>query len=158
MIRRVNRTAFDGTCISITLGRSQAKCLKISYGDKLEPQTLSNMGSQEIDAMTPGNYSTEDAKVTMEATEYRASILPYLTPGYGNQLMPIVVGFSHPDVGDDSDLLDGARIIGNSAPAETGGKFHEVEFTIKFMQLAMGEKRVTINRLAGTTPATGPTL
>jgi hypothetical protein len=147
-MRRVDKIALDGTCISMTFGRNEVPCSKASYADKLETAVHSNMGSQQIDARTRGTYSTEDAKVTMESVVFRAVFAPLLQRrGYGNEQIPIVFHYTHPDLGDDSDLLDGCRFTGLAQALENSNKALEVEIGIVFNQLYLTDRRVTLNVL-----------
>lgn len=154
-MRRVNRIALDGSTLSILFGRNQIPCLKASYGDKLETAVLSNMGSQEIDARTPGNYVTEDAKVSMESVVFRAQFAPLLqVDGYGTEQIPIIFAYGHPDIGDDSDLLEQARFVGLNLAVENSSKAFEVEFSIVFNQLYLTDQRIRINKLNPQLPLT----
>ncbi len=147
-MRRVNRNALDGTSIVLMFGRLYIPCLKASYGDKIEPENLTFMGSQQIDAQTTGIYSTDDAKVTMESTVFRAELLPqFQQNGFGNERLSIIFSYSHPDLGDDSDFIDGARFTNIAAAVENSAKAFEVELTIKFTQCYWGDDRKTINAL-----------
>lgn len=146
-MRRVNKIALDGTNITMMFGRNQVQCTKSSYGDKLETTTISYMGSQAIDARTMGSYSTDEAKVSMESVVFRAEFLPLLQKsGYGNEQIPIVFGYSHPDLGDDSDMLDQCRFTNLAQAIDNSNKALEVEFGIVFNQLYLGEDRITINQ------------
>lgn len=152
-MRRVNRNALDGTNIVLMFGRLQIPCLKASYGDKIEPENLTFMGTQEISAQTTGTYSTEDAKVTMESTVFRADFLPNLQQnGYGNERLSMIFSYSHPDLGDDSDFIDGARFTNIAVAVENSAKAFEIEIGIKFTQLYMGDARITINSLDPSQP------
>jgi hypothetical protein len=146
-MRRVSKIALDGTSITMMFGRNQVLCTKASYADKLETSTLSYMGSQAIDARTMGSYSTEEAKVSMDSVVFRAEFTPLLqTAGYGNEQIPIVFAYFHPDLGDDSDLLDQCRFTGLSQALENSNKALEVEFGIVFNQLYLTNSRITINQ------------
>lgn len=146
-MRRVNKIAMDGTSITMMFGRNQMACTKASYADKLETATLSNMGSQSIDARTPGTYSTEEAKVSMDSVVFRAEFAPLLqVDGYGNEQIPIVFAYAHPDLGSDSDLLHQCRFTGIAQALENSNKANEVEFGITFNQLYLTDRRITINK------------
>lgn len=152
-INRVERVALDGGNVTIAFGKVIAECKKISYGDALEPENVLAMGSQAISAQTDGTYKVEDAKVTMDAAEFRAVIQPALDAnGFGNRRFDIIVGFQHADLGSDSDALGNARFVGLSTASEAAAKALEVEFTIKFTQLYWGDDRKTINRVGPISP------
>lgn len=151
--RRVAKIALDGTTITMMFGRNQIQCTKASYADKLETAVLSHMGSQAIDERSPGTYSTEEAKVSMSSTVFRAEFADLLqTDGYGTEQIPIVFSYSHPDLGSDSDLLDQARFTGLSQALEASNKALEVEFGIVFNQLYLTDRRITINKLDPDVP------
>jgi hypothetical protein len=146
-MRRVEKIALDGTSITMMFGRNQIQCTKASYADKLETTAVSFMGSQAIDARTMGSYSTEEAKVSMDSVVFRAEFMPLLQrSGFGNEQIPIIFGYSHPDLGDDSDYLDQCRFTGVSQAIEASNKALEVEFGIVFNQLYLGDDRKTLNQ------------
>ncbi len=147
-MRRVKHIALDGTTVTLTMGRHEIACLSASYADKIETETLSHMGSQSIDERTSGAYKTEEAKIRMSATVFRSDLAPlFAQNGYGVEMIPIVIAYTHPDIGDDSDLLSEARFTGISAATEASAKALEVEFGIVFNQLYLTNRRVTINKL-----------
>src|SRR5258708_2957681 len=147
-VRRVDKIAFDGSSLTVTMRRHIIALRKASYGDKLETDFGSNMGSQQVDFRTPGSYSTVDPKFTMESVVFRAEFYPLMQKnGYGNEQLPIVVTESHPDLGDDSDLLDGVRFTGLDRAFESSNKANEVEFGAVFNQLYIGNERKTINTI-----------
>jgi hypothetical protein len=146
-LRRLGPIAFDGTTINIAIGRTIVPCLKASYGDKLETQTISNMGSQKIDARTPGTYSTEEVSLTFESTKFRELVAPRLqVDGFGNERLQLVVAFSHPDIGYDSDLLDNCRITNGATALENSNKAAEVELKLTTDQIYWTQQRKTINK------------
>jgi hypothetical protein len=147
-IQRVDRIAVDGTTVTITLGRHQIAALKASYGDKIERATITEMGSQQIDAETPGNYSTEPLTISFEYITFHAEVMPLLQKdGFGNEKIPIVVGVSHPDAGDDSDLLDQCRFLEQKDSVENTNAARIVETTWSTNQVYWGEERKTRNQL-----------
>ena len=155
-IRHLDGTALDGTTIQVTFGRQEIKCLKATYGDKIETATLTEMGSQKIDYRTRGTYSTVEGKFSFESTTFRAIFAPLLQKdGFGNEKLPIIVGFWHPDLGDDSDLLDKARFVGLDQALENSNKALEVEVTIVYDQVYWTDNRITINQ-RDTTTGLGP--
>lgn len=152
-MRHVDRIALDGTTVSLTFGRQEIKALKASYGDKIETAVLTEMGSQQIDYRTMGSYSTEEGKLTFEATTFRAIFAPLLqVDGFGNAPIPIVIGFTHPTLGDDSDLLMGARFVGLTQALENSNKALEVEVSIVYNQIFWTDNRLTINQLDLSVP------
>lgn len=158
-MQRVLGLEHDGSTVAITIGRTQIDCLSMSYGDKLQPEELRNMGSQQIDALTPGTYTTDEAKVKMASSTFRAEFMPLVDKnGFGNRALPIVSTFTHPDTGTDSDLLDGCRFIGIAAAVENSAKANEIEFAIKPRQIYWTDQRKTINALDTTIPLGEPAL
>lgn len=153
-IRRVAGVGFDGSTVTTTFGKVEIRCIKASYGDKLEKGTLSLMGSQEIDEITPGTYSIDDLKITMSAVRFRAEFMPAMPQtGGGNVAMPVVVGRVHPDLGEDSDLIENCYCTNWGAAVENSNKAEEVELTFKAKQIKWTNARKTINALAGVIPA-----
>ncbi|SRR6266404_1882100 len=147
-IKRVRGLGLDGTTTTIAFGRAQIPCISVSYGDKLEPENLSYLGSQQIDEQTEGTYSTVPAKIKMSAVVYRADLMPLLQKvGFGAERLSVVVSETHPDLGSDSDLLTGARFTGTDAASENSNKVKEVEFEMSFTQLYWGNDRITRNKL-----------
>lgn len=154
-IKRVSRIALSGTNITMTIGRHQIACRKASYGDKLETDSGSNMGSQQIDFRTMGTYTTDEAKITMESVVFRSEFMPLLQQnGFGNEEIPIIFSYSHPDLGDDSDLLDESRFTNLSQAIEASNKALEVDFGIVFNQLYLTDERKTINAIDPSVPLT----
>lgn len=152
-IRRVIGIEVDGSIVTTTFGRHEVPCLKTSYGDALETAFLVEMGSQRNAAQTPGTYKTEDATFTFRSTVWRARMMP-LFPKYGggDVIIPIVVGFTHPDMGSDSDLLQGARFTGWKAAYENSNKAAEIEVKATILQILWTSQRKTINALRGAIP------
>ncbi len=153
-LRRVAGAGLDGSTVTATLGKLEVPLISASYADKLEPGKLSYMGSQQIDELTQGTYSTEDAKLKMSAVIFRTVVMPAMPSiGGGNVRMPIVIGRTHPDLGDDSDLLEGCRITNWPAAVENSNKAEEVELTCTIQQIKWTDQRKTINNLAGVVPS-----
>lgn len=153
-IRRVTGIEVDGTIVTVTFGRHEIACLKVGYGDSLETAFLNEMGAQSIAAQTPGTYKTEDLSLTMRSTVARARFFPLFPKnGGGNIIVPVVVGFAHPDIGSDSDLLRGVRFTGLKAAYENSNKAAEIEIKGTFTQLFWTSKRITINALKGAVPS-----
>lgn len=147
-LRRVANLGLDGSTVTVTLGKIQVPAITASYGDKLTPGKLTAMGSQEIDELTPGNYETDDAKIKVSAVTWRTVIMPAMPKtGGGNVRMSLVIGREHPDLGDDSDLLEGCRIISMPSAAENSNKPEEVELTFTVRQVFWTDERKTLNQL-----------
>ncbi len=145
-MRRVQHISLDGSTVAITIGRHEIPCISASYGDSLETETLTPMGSQSIEERTRGVYKTEAAKIKMSSLIFRSMLAPLLPKeGFGIQIFPIVVSYTHPDLGDDSDLLNESRFINTAIAVENSAKVLEVEFGIVFNQLYTTNKRITLN-------------
>ena len=154
-IQRVRGYELDGTCVSMVIGRTQFDVLKCSYGDKLTPEKLRQMGRQDIDSITRGIYDTDDGKFTVSASVYRAEIMPLLdTEGFGNRVSPLIFCFNHPELGNDSDLLE-ARIVSLGGSAENSAKALEVEVGLIVRQVWWTNERKTINDLGDFPNALG---
>lgn len=156
-IRRVTGTEPDGSLITVSFARTQILCLSASYGDGLETEVVREMASQAQDARTPGTYKTDDIKIKMRSTRFRRDLVPNLPKyGAGNVRLAVVVGFQHPDFGDDSDLLVGCRFTNWAAAYENSNKAAEVELTMQCLQILWTNRRVALNlpraqRQAGAT-------
>ena len=74
--------------------------------------------------------------------------------GGGNVRMPIVIGRQHPDLGDDSDLLEGCSCKNLGAAVENSNKAEEVELVFSVQQVKWTDQRKTLNFLVqtGTVP------
>lgn len=149
-IRRVIGVELDGSTVTTTYGRREVPALKATYADMLETEVVRQMGSQRQDARTPGIYKTDTCTISYRASVFRASLMPlFPTNGAGNVVLPIVVGFTHPDIGSDSDLLNGARCVNWSQAVEASAKGLEVETKWELIQIFWTSQRKTINQISG---------
>ena len=154
-MQRVIGIGIDGTTVSITMGKTVVPCLKGGYADSLDPQFLSYMGSQEQDEQTDGVYKTEDAAFTMSSVVFRTVFMPAVAAnGAGNTRFPVVALRSHPELGDDSDLLVDCRLKNLAAAIENSSKAEETEIKLSVRQIKWTDARITINRIAGVTQGT----
>ncbi len=154
-LNRVAGVGFDGSTISTTFGRQPVPLLKASYGDTIEPAFLSYMGSQSQDEQTPGSYKTDPLKITMSSVIFRTVFLPAMPQNAGGSVrIPIVIGRQHPDMGDDSDLLEDCRWTNAAAAVENSNKAEETELTFSVRQIKWSDARKTINQIiqAGELP------
>jgi hypothetical protein len=153
-LRRVAGIGLDGSTVSTTFGKVPIPLIKCSYGDKLEPTYLSYMGSQTQDEQTQGTYKTDEAKITMSSVVFRTLFMPAMpSNGGGNVRFPLVVNREHPDLGDDSDLLENCRCVNWGAAVENSSKAEETELVLTIQQIKWTDDRKTINQLAGAIPA-----
>jgi hypothetical protein len=141
----------DGTIVHVTFGKTPIQCINASYGDNLQPDKLRMMGSQLIEALTMGTYETDDAKVTLATSVFRADFLPYVVPGFGTKLMPMIFTITHPDLGEDSDMLV-ARFTGIKAAIEASNKALQVELGMTVQQIWWGDSGITINTFDTAVP------
>ncbi len=154
-MQRVVGIGVDGTTVSVTMGKTVIPCTKAGYGDSIDPQFLSYMGSQEQDEQSDGVYKTDDAEITMSALNFRTVFMPALAAnGAGNTRFPVVVLRTHPELGDDSDLLVDCRIKNLAAALENSGKIEETVIKLSVRQIKWTDARITINRIAGVTQGT----
>lgn len=155
-ITRVSDVELDGSTVTVTFGRHEIKALSASYGDSLETEVVRVMGSQQQNARTAGTYKTETVKIKFRASVFRAEVMPlFPVNGGGNARVPLTINFSHPDIGSDSDLLDGARCTNWTAACESSSKALEVETSWEILQVYWTSDRKTINAITGIVPS-GP--
>ena len=153
-ITRVSDVELDGSTVTVTFGRHEIRALSASYGDSLETEVIRQMGAQLQAARTAGTYKTETVKIKFRASVFRAEVMPlFPVNGGGNLTVPITVNFSHPDIGSDSDLIDGARCTNWTAACENSSKALEVETTWECLQVYWTSDRKTINATNGITPS-----
>jgi hypothetical protein len=145
-MKRVLGLEHDGSTVAMTIGRTQIPLTAAAYGDNISPEKLRMMGSQKIDAITPGTYDTDDGSIKMPMSVFRAEFAPLMDQyGFGNRPLPIVFSFTHPDTGSDSDLLEECRILGIKEALENTNKPNEVEFKFMTRQIRWTDRRITIN-------------
>jgi hypothetical protein len=153
-ITRVTDVELDGSTVTVTFGRHEIKALSASYGDTLETEVVRMMGSQLQHARTAGTYKTETVKIKFRASVFRAEVMPlFPVNGGGNVRVPITVNFSHPDIGSDSDLLDGARCTNWTSACEASSKALEVETSWEILQVYWTSERKTLNAINGIVPS-----
>lgn len=149
-ITRNKRLGLDGSTVTWKLGTLDVPLVSASYGDSLSTEFQPTMGSQERGEQSRGTYSCEDAKIVMSSAVYRTILAPALpVNGAGNLLLPIVISYVHPDLGDDSDLLEDCRLVTPTTSLENSSKIINVELTFTVAQIRWTDRRVTINTLDG---------
>lgn len=149
-MKRVQGNGLDGSNVATTLGKTEIPLVEANYGDSIETETLTEMGAQEIDERSLGTYKTEDVSIKMSSTRFRSQFLPALAAnGFGNKPFPMVISFSHPDLGDDSDLLEQCRIVNLAAATAAAASVLTVEVKLVCNQIRWGSARATINRKRG---------
>lgn len=154
-IKRVVGLGLDGSNVESTFGKLPIPLVSASYGDKLEPGTLSKMGAQQIDEVTQGTYAIDEVSLKMSAVDFRTILMPAMPQhGGGNVRIPVVISISHPDLGDDSDLIESLRIINWAAAVENSNTAQTVELKGMATQIRWTHQRKTINQLRGVAPTT----
>jgi hypothetical protein len=144
-MKRVLGLEHDGSTVAMTIGRTQIELTEASYGDNLSPEKLRQMGSQVINAITPGTYDTEDGVIKMPMSVFRAEFAPLMDQyGFGNRVLPVVFSFVHPDTGSDSDALE-ARILGIKEALANTNAPNIVELKMVVRQIWWTDMRITIN-------------
>lgn len=145
-ITRINGVEFDGSCCTITFGAYEIPFLSADYGDSLTPEKVRQCGSQEISALTPGEYDVDAASIKFRSSVFRAVLMPlFQSVGFGNQRIQLVVNFVHPEIGADSDMLVNARIINPKAAVEASNKGLEIETKWQPQQVLWTSARKRIN-------------
>lgn len=149
-MQQVANLGLDGSTVTATFGRAQIRCVKASYGDKLAKEKLREMGGQTIDEITQGTYDTDETKITMSSLRFRTEFMPLMPKtGGGNKVMTIVMGRRHPDLGSDSDALEGCQCTNLGAAVENSAKSETVELAFITRQIKWTNARKTINLLGG---------
>jgi hypothetical protein len=150
MIRRVPGVEFDGSTISITIGRLVFEAEKVDYSDDITTTVGTSLGTQEQRYRTLGVYKTGQVTIEPRFSVLRRDFLSSLAPnGFGGQINPIIVGYWHPQLGKDSDLLAGARLVSITGGGEVGGKQLMMPIKFDIMQIFWGNGRQTLNRVEG---------
>lgn len=146
--RRSRTIGLDGSTVSLLFGNLPVPLVSASYADSLTTEWQPNMGSQERGEQSRGTYSCEDCTIVMSSLVYRSILLPALpVNGAGNLRFNFVVSFVHPDLGDDSDLLENCRIVSVSHSLENTAKITNGEIKLTVGQIRWGDRRVTLNAL-----------
>lgn len=144
----VNDRTFDSGRGEIRFGSKAVAIQKIGYGDKLNTETVRRIGSQEQDAITDGEYETEDVTVTVEQAIWNRQVSPSLPAnGFGNFRFVISVFLTDPELGSSTARLEKCRITGIKDNIEAGPGAIVCEVTIKTQQIVRNGK--TLNRRSG---------
>lgn len=152
-IRRVVGASLDGSNVRVILGKTEVPALSASYADRLETADLSYMGRQQIDETTQGTYARDDGELKISSVIFRAEFMPRMPlRGGGNIRIPLIIAFSHPELGSDSDLLEACRIVNWAAAVQNSNASLETTLKLKYRQIFWTEQRKTINDLDGGIP------
>lgn len=149
----VNDRTFDSGKGEIRFNKTAALIQKIGFGDKLNTEIVRRIGSQEIEAITDGEYETEDVSVTVEQAIWLRDILPYLPKnGFGSFRFMINVHLNDPELGKLHVKMERCRIVGVKDAIENGPGALVAELTIRTRQISRNGH--TLNRRRGV-PAGG---
>jgi hypothetical protein len=147
----VGDVAWDGGCVEIRFGRQAYPLTALEYAHKINREKVRRIGSQRIDALTPGEYDVDQVKATMEAAVYakfRNDLAAGAgTGGFASQRFSIHVDQFHPDIGNDNDKLSQCSWAGASKKIEGGSKANLVECMFDCRQVI--ENGATPNRVRG---------
>ena len=155
-MRHVAGKAVDGSMVSFFFAGVEVAITKIEYADNLTIASVSQLGTQEIEATTEGKYETEEK--TFEMTKARWQDFLATLPGnnYGSVRVPIVVRAADPDInpltslGAQADTLENCRITGVAGAYEASESVSMVVIKYKSQQIKWSGK--TLNRVRGVTP------
>ena len=149
-LRRVFNSEIDGTAVTISMGKIEVPMATMKYGDAIETATYAPMGSQQQGRRSRGRYKTDPWEGTMSALDCRTILWPLMPKnGGGNKEFPIVVNRKHPDLGDDSDLLEGCRILKMPADLKNTPDVEMVTIGGELTQIKWTDERKTLNDLDG---------
>ena len=149
-LRRASRVELDGSTVFTCFGKKLVRAVKATYGDMIETAPSTPMGMQGIRARTPGTYKIDQLKITFEFSVWRTEMFPYFpTIGATAARIPIVINFTHPEIGSDSDLMEAARLVGVSQPVQNDNKAMETETTWDIDQIRWTYKRILLNSPQG---------
>ncbi len=145
----VNDRTYDAGKAEIRFGATAAGVQKISFGDKLNKEIMRRVGSQEIAAITDGEYETEDVSATIEQSVWNKTIFPKLPEnGYGNHRFVISIHLFDRALGLVAVRLEQCTISGEKDNIESGPGGLVKELTMKTQQIVRNGK--TLNRRSGT--------
>jgi hypothetical protein len=145
-IRRVASSELDGTVITTSFGATQVPCAEATYGDDIETANYTPMGSQGGGRRTRGIYKTEEWSAKMSSFDFRTILVPaFPQHGAGNVVFPLTINRRHPDLGDDSDLLESCRCTNWGAAVKNSAEAEMVELKGTVQQIYWTDARITIN-------------
>lgn len=153
----INGTAYDGGCIEMRLGSSAFAIQEANHEEDLDVKKVRALGAQAAHTSTPGAYEAKDDTIKMETAEYARLLAALPANGYGNFRFPIVMDYTHPDLGTMHVIKEGCRITGVKGGFKEGSDATMVELKVFCMQIIINGK--TLNTRKGTaTPATSNLL
>ena len=155
-MRHVAGKAVDGSMVTFFYQGGNVPITKIEYADNLTVADVSKLGSQEIEATTPGKYSTEEKTLEMTKAHWEELLLTFPGNGFGNVRGTGVVRAEDPDtdvltsLGSQSDTIQNMRITGVAGSYENSEAVSMVVLKYKPQQIRWSGK--TLNRVAGILP------
>lgn len=137
----INGTAYSWSSVSFRANNDIWHGIKqISYADKLDVQYGYGTGrSFAPTAMTSGQYSPDDVKVTMRQSTWRSfsrSLSVIGSGSIGRARFLSVVQWVEPDDEPIHDELRKCRVIGVSKSQDQSSEESSVELTIKCMSIS----------------------
>lgn len=151
-MRSVRGLELDGSTARMSVGRVRMDVISSAYGDGMQIEKVRDIGKQAIAGKTPGMYDTDEGSVKMRASVFRTQFIPLVPPGFGNLVVPVVFSYVHPEMGGDSDLIEGCVFHGIKAAVEASAKALEIELKITYDQIFWTDYRISINRLDTAAP------
>jgi hypothetical protein len=154
-LRRVASSEFDGTVVTTSFGSTEVDAAEASYGDSIETGNYVPMGSQGGGRRTRGVYKTEEWTVKMSSYDFRTVLIPaFPTNGAGNVVFSLTINRRHPDLGDDSDMLESCRCLNWSDAVKNSSEVEMIELKGTVQQIYWTDARITINLPDGTEQGT----
>lgn len=149
-VRRIG-LSFDGSCGHVTIGKTEIPFISESHGDNLKAEWVWRLGTQTPEADTPGQYEPEEGSLKMSSVNFRSLLVPALARiGAGNTRRIAIVTLTHPEIGTDSDALEGFRVMGLKQAIEASSKSIEIEVKTRYRLVRWGEKRMCLGNPTGT--------
>lgn len=142
---------FDGSTVHMTVGKIEIPLISASYGDAVKSEWTYRTGIQVPEDDTPGQYEPEEGSMKISDVNARVILFPALAKfGAANTRRVAVVTRTHPEIGTDSDMLVGFRIMGTKASIEASAKGQEMEFKVRYRIVAWSERRMMFGNPSGT--------
>lgn len=151
-MRHVAGKAVDGSMVSFFANGVEWPITKVEYADNLATADVVQLGSQEVEAITNGKYSTEEKTFEMTKARWEEFLLAQPN-GFGNVRFPIVIRAQDPDInpltslGSQADTLIDCKINGVAGSYTNDESVAMVVIKYKPRQIRWSGK--TLNRVAG---------
>lgn len=142
---------FDGSTVHITVGKIEIPVISESHGDNVKKEFVWKLGAQVPEADTPGQYEPEEGSIKMTTVNARTKLFPALARlGAAGTRVNAVITMFHPDIGDDSDLLEDFSILGGKQAVEASSKSIEIEFKTRYRLVRWTRRRICFGNPGGT--------